>query len=49
MLKSLIMLYIMFNIVIVVTEISDIFLEPCNDYFSFTLNHIYKNTKMNII
>lgn len=49
MLKSLIMLYIMFNIVIVVTEISDIFLEPCNDYFFFTPNHIYKNTKMNII
>lgn len=49
MLKSLIMLYIMFNVTIVITEISDIFLEPCNDYFFFTPNYIYENTEMNIV
>lgn len=49
MIKLLTMLYIILNIVIVITEISDIFLEPCNDYLFFTPNHIYVNTKMNII
>lgn len=49
MMKLLTMLHIMLNIVIVITEISDIFLEPCNEYLFFTPNYIYENTEMNII
>lgn len=49
MIDLLTMLYIVFNIVIVVSEISDIFLGPYNDYLFFTPNHIYENTEMNII
>lgn len=49
MINLLPMLYIILNIVIVITEISNIFLEPCNEYLFFTPNYIYENTEMNII